>query len=287
MPKRRSSERSPVKRTSKSSKNLYEDSDSERSEQEVFRSRDGRGSAFEHDAARRQGRRREDDYSSEDVPYSSPLHDLRQERRSPHGGGRGDYHGKGKRPDRQQEGPGGSRYGRGRSPIAVISHRESGVRHGQGRRYDDNEGRQSAWNKSYSPTRSGPNNYDRRVRIKRSRSTPPQADKLEMRARSRVRTLKKPVEVDSLGIPVGLMKDQFSKDINSFVKDMNPCVGYEKQKQKAKDRLHDRIYDDYEVHGDADRVDEKYIKKCATKALITWRHTLNKVMGRFLFWSLK
>ena len=45
-----------------------------------------------------------------------------------------------------------------------------------------------------------------------------------------------------------------------------------------KDRLQDRIYDEYEVHGDADRVDEKYIKKCAMKSLITWRHALNKAL---------
>ena len=32
------------------------------------------------------------------------------------------------------------------------------------------------------------------------------------------------------------------------------------------------------MHGEADRVDEKYIKKCTTKALITWRHTLNKAL---------
>ena len=81
-----------------------------------------------------------------------------------------------------------------------------------------------------------------------------------------------------MGNPVGMMKDQFVKDINSFVKEMNPCVGYDKQKQHAKDRLHDRIYDEYEVHGEADRVDEKFIKKCATKALITWRHVLNKAL---------
>lgn len=42
--------------------------------------------------------------------------------------------------------------------------------------------------------------------------------------------------------------------------------------------MQDRIYDEYEVRGDAHRLDEKYIKKCATKALITWRHTLNKVL---------
>ena len=42
--------------------------------------------------------------------------------------------------------------------------------------------------------------------------------------------------------------------------------------------MQDRIYDEYEVHREADRVDKRYIKKCATKALITWRHTLNKAL---------
>ena len=38
----------------------------------------------------------------------------------------------------------------------------------------------------------------------------------------------KPIQVDGLGIPMDMMKEQFSKDINSFVKEMNPYVGYEK-----------------------------------------------------------
>jgi hypothetical protein len=38
------------------------------------------------------------------------------------------------------------------------------------------------------------------------------------------------------------------------------------------------IYSEYEVHGEADRVDERYIKKFGTKALITWHHTLNKAV---------
>jgi hypothetical protein len=92
--------------------------------------------------------------------------------------------------------------------------------------------------------------------------------RLKAGVRKREKVLK-PREVDGLGIPVGMLKDQFNKDINSFFKEMNPCVGYDKQKQKAKDRLQERIYVEYEVHGEADRVDEKYIKKCGTKALIT------------------
>jgi hypothetical protein len=59
---------------------------------------------------------------------------------------------------------------------------------------------------------------------------------LASRKRERV---KKPIEVGTLGIPLGTMKDQFNWDmkdqfnwdINSFVKEMNPCLGYDKQKQ--------------------------------------------------------
>ena len=281
MPKRKSSDRSLVKMTLKSTKNVYEDFDSERSDQEVFRSRDGRGSGFENDAGRRKVRKRGDDYSSDDFPYNSPRRDLLRDRRSPHGGVHEDYYGRRGRPDRHQDGRNIPRYGRDRSPPAETSYRESRVRHGQGRRYDSLEGRHFTWQDTYSLTRRSLASDDRRGRMKRSRSTPLQVDAEEMRGRSGARKrkiVKKPVQLDALGIPMGLMKDQFSKDINSFVKDMNPCIGYEKQKQKAKDRLHDRIYDDYEVHGEVDKVDEKYIKKCATKALITWQHTLNKAL---------
>ena len=117
--------------------------------------------------------------------------------------------------------------------------------------------------------------------MSRGRASPYRPQEEEKRPRGGVRKVEKvlkPIQVDGLGIPVGLMKDQFTKDINSFVKEMNPCVGYDKQKQQAKDRLHDRIYAEYEVRGEAERVDEKYIKKCATKALITWRHILNKAL---------
>lgn len=59
---------------------------------------------------------------------------------------------------------------------------------------------------------------------------------------------------------------------------MNPYVGFEKQKQQAKDWLQEQIYSEYDVHGEAKSVDEKYIKKCGTKALITWRYALNKAV---------
>ena len=155
------------------------------------------------------------------------------------------------------------------------------MRTGHGTRYEDREGRHYSRRQTYSPEPRSPPSDDRRRRQKRARSSPsrPMADKIRGRSGGvKKEKILKPIQVDGLGIPVGLMKEQLSKDINSFVKEMNPCVGYEKQKQQAKDRLQDRIYDEYEVCGDADRLDEKYIKKCATKALITWRHTLNKAL---------
>lgn len=45
----------------------------------------------------------------------------------------------------------------------------------------------------------------------------------------------KPIQVDGLGNLVGLVKEQLSKDITAFVKEINSCVGYEKQRQQAND----------------------------------------------------
>jgi hypothetical protein len=67
------------------------------------------------------------------------------------------------------------------------------------------------------------------VRSSPSRAEAEQVDaSLVSRKKDRV---KKPIEVDALGIPLGTIKDQFNRDINSFVKEMNPCLGYDKQKQ--------------------------------------------------------
>jgi hypothetical protein len=147
--------------------------------------------------------------------------------------------------------------------------------------YEEKPLRQQSWYSDESPRRQNPRTESRRRRPEGDRKIPnrPHAqqveDKLTARKREKVR---KTIEVDALGIPVETMKDQLSRDISAFVKEMNSCVGYDKQKQTTKDRLQDRIYAEYEVHGESDRVDERYIKKCGTKALITWRHTLNKAV---------
>ena len=282
MAKKRSNDRSPTKVTSRATTNVYEDSDSDRSEEEPRGSRDGRRSAVENDAPWRTDRKRGSDYGSHGSPYRSFIPDRRRERKSPHSGGHEDYWGRTGRRDRHHEGPSNSRVRRDRSSTPDLSYRESRLRTGvKSKDYDNREGRPYSRRDTYSPERWSPTIDDHRKRMKRTRTSPSRPSGLELRPRSsgiKKEKVLKPVQVDGLGIPVGLMKEQFSKDIHSFVKDMNPCVGYEKQKQEAKDRLQERIYDEYEVRGNADRVDEKYIKKCATKSLITWRHTLNKAL---------
>ena len=271
---------------------MYEDSDSDRSEDVIRRRREERGSGFDNEDGWRTERKRGEDYGSDEIPYSSPVHDRRRERQRTHGGLEDEYYGKMARLVRHNDGPSSSRFRRERSPSGDMSYPGSRLHSVHGRGYGDRDGRQYSSREMYSPTRRSPPTEDRRGRPKRERSSPSRMVKRSRSSPSRAMAddvrqgsggrkrgkMLKPIQVDGLGIPVGMMKEQFTKDINSFVKEMNPCVGYEKQKQEAKDRLQDRIYEEYEVHGEADRVDEKYIKKCATKALITWRHTLNKAL---------
>ena len=255
MAKKRSPDRSPVKLTSRAMKNVYEDSDSNRSEV-IPRSKEGRRSSFDNDDGWRTDRKRGEDYSSDDIPYCSPVHDRRRERRNTHGGVHDEYYGRMGHLDRHHEGPSSSKLRRDRSPTADMSYRESRVRSVQGRGYDDREGRQYSWRETYSPTRRSPTTDDRHGHLKRVRSSPSRPVKRAKSSPSRAvandvcprsggikrEKILKPIQVDGLGILVGMMKEQFSKDINSFVKEMNPCIGYEKQKQQAKDRLHRTRY---------------------------------------------
>ena len=158
---------------------------------------------------------------------------------------------------------------------------ESRGHNAEDRSYGNVRGRQYSWHSRESPRRETPRKEDRHGQTSSGKVIPERAERQPIWNRmieKKKDTLKKPVELDAFGIPVGTMKDQFHKDINAFVKEMNPCVGYEKQKQQAKDRLQERIYVEYDVYGDTDRVDKKYIKKCGMKALITWRHALNKAV---------
>ena len=233
MVKKKSPDRSPMKLTSRATKNVYKDSDNDKSEEVVCWSRDGRGSGFDNNAAWHTNRKRGDDYGSDNIPYCSPVQDRWQERKSPHGGVHEDYYGRIGHLDCHHEGPSNSRLRRDRSPTLDMSYWESQVYTGQGRGYDDREGRQYLWRETYFPTRRSPTTHDWRGCMKRARSSPsrPVANDLWPRSRGIKREkILKPIQVDGLGISVEMMKEQFSKEINSFVKEMNPCVGYEKQK---------------------------------------------------------
>ena len=210
MVKKRSPYKSPMKLTSRATKNVYEDSDSDRSKEVVCRSRNGRGSGFDNDAAWRTDRKRGDDYGSDSIPYRSLVQDRRRERRSPHGGVHEDYYGRTRRLDHHHEGLSNSRLRRNKSPTPEMSYRESRVRTGQGRGYDNREGRQYSWRETYSPTRRSPMTDDRHGCMKRARSSPsrPVADDLRPRSGGIKREkILKPIQVDGLGILVEMMKE--------------------------------------------------------------------------------
>jgi hypothetical protein len=250
----------------------------------VLRGRDGRGQGYDNNGGWRMDKRKIVEYNSDVDPYGSPPSQRRHGRRSPAGKVNEDSYTRIGRHQRAHEDPGPSKVHRQRSRTLDAYYRESrgGSRHSAQRRgNEDAHDRQYSWNSEDSPKRRSPVFGDHRVRLQCPKRSPSRAEAEQVTVKGGIRKREKvikPIEVDAMGIPVGTMKDQFNKDINSFIKEMNPCVGYEKQKQKAKDRLQERIYAEYEVHGEANRVDEKYIKKCGTKALITWRHMLNKAV---------
>jgi hypothetical protein len=281
MAKSRSKPRSPVPSPHKEAKNVYEDSDTDNSDIEILKGGDSGGHRYGGDSGRRQEKRRRTEYDSDRERFRSPPPRRREGRRSPPSRFTEDRYRRKERRERAEEGPSSSRVKKERSITPEGYHRENRGHSGNDRSYEDDRGRQYSWYSWESPRRETPRREDRPRRLHSVKVTPECADADQVRSRVNEKkngTLKKPVEVDAFGIPVGTMKDQFHRDINAFVKEMNPCLGYEKQKQQAKDRLQDRIYAEYDVHGDADRVDEKYIKKCVTAALITWRHSLNKAV---------
>jgi hypothetical protein len=105
MVKKRSPERSPLRFTSKAPKNVYEDSGTDKSEDEILRGRDSRGLRYENDSAWRTAGKRREEYESDGSAYRSPRYDRRQETRSPHGGVHDNYYaGRGRR-ERPHEGP--------------------------------------------------------------------------------------------------------------------------------------------------------------------------------------
>jgi len=71
------------------------------------------------------------------------------------------------------------------------------------------------------------------------------------------------------------MATLFSGDINSFVKDMDSHVGWNRQTKEVRQRLFERLLDDYKIYGESAKLNEKYVKKQAGTTIIHFRFSLN------------
>jgi hypothetical protein len=74
------------------------------------------------------------------------------------------------------------------------------------------------------------------------------------------------IEVDATGKLMEKMFTNFCTDIATFSKELDPSKSYERQTQDVQDRLEDRIYAEWEVYGDSNKVSEKWVKTEAGKA---------------------
>jgi hypothetical protein len=66
------------------------------------------------------------------------------------------------------------------------------------------------------------------------------------------------MELDKNGKPRGKMADLMKHDVQAFTKELDPNVGWDKQKEEAKRRLKQRFYAQYELGGNCDMIGEKY-----------------------------
>jgi hypothetical protein len=92
------------------------------------------------------------------------------------------------------------------------------------RAYEERQQRQYSWYSEDSPRRRSPLKEERHGCLQSGRISPnrSQAEQVDAKVMDRRKEkVKKPIQVDTLGIPMGTMKDQFTKDINAFVKEMN------------------------------------------------------------------
>jgi hypothetical protein len=82
------------------------------------------------------------------------------------------------------------------------------------------------------------------------------------------------VQVDCKGMPMGKEVDLLHKDLIAFAKEMDPSLGWSKQTKDARNRLMDRVYEEWNVVGNVSRLSEKYIGAEVIQALINNRYNL-------------
>jgi hypothetical protein len=137
MAARRSKDKSPVRLPPAPTGNVYEDTESNRSEQEVLAGWDGRGAGPEYSGGWRREKKRRTDYESDLNPYGSPRSKRPQGRRNLHAKLNDDMSTGRRRRERPVDAPGTSKVRRQRSRTPELYYRTSSTHTGQ-RRTSDN-----------------------------------------------------------------------------------------------------------------------------------------------------
>jgi hypothetical protein len=91
-------------------------------------------------------------------------------------------------------------------------------------------------------------------------------------------SLKRFVQLDSTKVAIGKIRDVFHRDINTFNKEMDPSKNYKEQREEAKRRLEDRIFNEWKIYREGSRISEKWLKYEVGKCLINNKFALGKLI---------
>jgi hypothetical protein len=120
----------------------------------------------------------------------------------------------------------------------------------------------------------------------RNDRTPPPSTSRAIRVYDEVKTEKEDanrVQLDSKGKPTGKYVDMFRADIVAFSKELDPGPNWEGQTQAVRDRLQEKIRNEWVFSREGKRLSEKWLlekwlKSEVRKALINFRHRMGKLI---------
>jgi hypothetical protein len=151
MASKRSKEKSPVWLAAAPMRNVYEETESDRSEQEVLGGWDDRGPSHKYGDGWRHEKKKRTEYDSDVDPYESPRSECQEERKSPHARLNDDM---GIRRGRREclfVGSGTSKVRRHRSRSLELYYRIRSIQSGQRRTSNDRQVRHQSWYSDDSP----------------------------------------------------------------------------------------------------------------------------------------
>jgi hypothetical protein len=81
---------------------------------------------------------------------------------------------------------------------------------------------------------------------------------------------KKRLILSQKGEPVGSMKEVFKKDLNAFVKQLNPCYNWDNQADEDRDSFWERMDSEYDYVGEKEKLCNKFFRGEISRAISRW-----------------